>query len=592
MLHTAIALLAAAVLLVPLAHRLGAGAIVGYLAAGVVVGPHALSVVPDVEALAGVSELGIAMLLFVIGLGLEPPRVWEMRRSVFGAGVAQVALCGAALFALALAAGLAWEPALLVGLALAQSSTAIAMQLMAERNILASPTGRIAFGVHLFQDLFALPLIALVSVLAHSDTLAGEGKPAWLMAVVLVGAVVGGRLVLRRAFRLIADSGLREVFTAGSLLLVLGMAALLHWAGFSLALGAFIAGILLADSEYRKALETDIEPFKGLLLGLFFLTVGASLDLAAIAARWPMVLGIAAGMVAVKSLILYALAPLAGVPRAGRFAFIGVLAQGSEFGIVVIAAAQAAGLLSGGETSVLAPAIVLSMLFSPFALAMADRLALRRQTAAPAGEPMPPQEAPVIIAGFGRVGQIVARMLFAQGIRATVLDRDPQQIEIVARFGYKVFYGDATRLDLLHAAGAGEARLIVNAIDDVDGSLALTDTVRQAFPRVAMVARARNVRHAFELRKRGVTVLERETFEGSLRLAREALETLGLSAYDARRAADRFRRHNLATMEAMYRVYGDEERMVSAATAGRDEFEANLQRDRALADRATREGWQ
>jgi glutathione-regulated potassium-efflux system ancillary protein KefC len=592
MLHTAIALLAAAVLLVPLAHRLGAGAIVGYLAAGVVVGPYLLGVVPDAAALSAVSELGIAMLLFVIGLGLEPPRVWEMRRAVFGAGVAQVALCGAALFGLALTAGLAWQAALLVGLALAQSSTAIAMQLMTERNIIASPTGRIAFGVHLFQDLFALPLIALVGVLAHAEAAAGEAKPAWLMAAVLAGAVVVGRLVLRRAFRLIAATDLREVFTAASLLLVLGMAGLLQWAGFSLALGAFIAGMLLADSEYRKALETDIEPFKGLLLGLFFLTVGASLDLAAIAARWPVVLGIAVGMVAVKSAMLLALAPLAGVPRDGRLAFVAVLAQGSEFGIVVLAAAHAAGLLTGVQSSVLAPAIVLSMLFSPLALALADRLDVRRQSARPAEDAIAPQAAPVIIAGFGRVGQIVGRVLFAQGVDATVLDRDPQQIELIRRFGYKVFYGDATRLDLLRAAGAGEARVLVNAIDDVDASLELTDAVRAAFPQLVIVARARNVRHAFELKKRGVTLLERETLDSSLRLARGTLQALGVAPYEARLAAEQFRRHNVAMLEAMYEHYGDEERMVGAARAGRDEFESAMQRDRALRERAHRDGWQ
>ncbi len=466
------------------------------------------------------------------------------------------------------------------------------MQLMTERNIITSPTGRVAFAVHLFQDLFALPLIALVSVLSHADNVAGQGKPAWLMALVLVGAVGIGRLALRPAFRVIANTGLREAFTAASLLLVLGMAALLHWAGFSLALGAFIAGILLADSEFRKALETDIEPFKGLLLGLFFLTVGASLDLSAIAARWHLVAGIAIGMVAVKSAIVYAIAPLAGVPREGRGTFIGVLAQGSEFGIVVIAAAQAAELLTPLQASVLAPAIVISMLFSPLALAVSDRLSVRRQADVPAADAIPPQDTPVIIAGFGRVGQIVGRMLFAHGIRATVLDRDPEQIDLLRRFDYKVFYGDATRLDLLHAAGAAEARVLVNAIDDVDASLELADTVRASFPNLTMIARARNVRHAFELRKRGVTVLERETFESSLRLARDALQALGLSAYDAKRAADRFRHHNLATLEAMYEHYGNEERLLAAAKAGREEFEASMQRDRALVEKVTREGWQ
>ncbi len=590
MLEPVIALLAAAVLLVPLAARAGLGGVVGYLLAGIVVGPWALGVIPDVEGLAHVSELGIAMLLFVIGLGLEPQRVWQMRNAVFGAGVLQVGGCGAVLFSIALAFGLPWQAALLVGLGLAQSSTAIALQLMTERNLITTPTGRIAFGVHLFQDLFALPLIALVSLL--STTVApGGGKPVWLSLAVLVGSVVVGRLVLRPAFRLIAASGMREIFTAASLLLVLGMAALLQWGGFSLALGAFIAGMLLADSEYRKALETDIEPFKGLLLGLFFLTVGASLDLGVIAKEWMLVGAIAIGLLAVKSAVVYAIAPVVGVPPGMRGVFLSVLAQGSEFALVVFAAALAAGVIDRHTVNLLAPAVVLTMAFPPLALGFAERLAARRQQA-PAADTIPQQDAPIIIAGFGRVGQIVGRLLFAHGIKATVLDRDPGQIELLRRFGYRVFYGDATRLDLLQQAGAADAKLIVNAIDDVDASLELADLVREHFPGLRMLARARNVRHYYELRKRGVEMIERETFEASLRLGRDALEALGVARHDARLAADQFRRHNIGALEANYAFYGDDDRLMSAAREAREQFEEQFKRDQELTEKIAREGWQ
>jgi glutathione-regulated potassium-efflux system ancillary protein KefC len=590
MLETVIALLAAAVLLVPLAARAGLGGVVGYLLAGIVVGPWVLGVIPDVAVLAHVSELGIAMLLFVIGLGLEPQRVWQMRSAVFGAGVLQVGACGAALFAIALAFGLPWQSALLVGLALAQSSTAIALQLMTERNLIPTPTGRIAFGVHLFQDLFALPLIALVSLLSTTAA-PGGGKPVWVSIAVLVGSVVVGRLALRPAFRLIAASGMREIFTAASLLLVLGMAALLQWGGFSLALGAFIAGILLADSEYRKALETDIEPFKGLLLGLFFLTVGASLDLGVIAKEWILVGAIALGLLAVKSAVVYAIAPLVGAPRGMRGVFVSVLAQGSEFALVVFAAAQAAGVVDRHTATLLAPAVVLTMAFPPLALNLAERLAARRQQA-PAADAIPQQDAPIIIAGFGRVGQIVGRLLFAHGIKATVLDRDPEQIELLRKFGYRVFYGDATRLDLLQQAGAGDAKLIVNAIDDVDASLELADLVREHFPGLVMLARARNVRHYYELRKRGVQVIERETFEASLRLGRDTLEALGVSRHDARLAADKFRHHNQRSLETNYAFYGDDDRLMSAAREAREQFEEQFKRDQELTERIAREGWQ
>jgi glutathione-regulated potassium-efflux system ancillary protein KefC len=534
------------------------------------------------------SELGVAMMLFVIGLELEPDRLRAMRRDVFGAGTAQMVVCGAALSVGALVLGLEWRSALLVGLALALSSTAIAVQLMNERNLMRTPAGGTAFGILLFQDLAAIPLIALVALLAKSDAQAAH--PLWLSLGVLAAVVVIGRLALRPVFRLIAGSGAREIFTAAALLLVLGVAVIMQWAGFSMALGAFIAGLLLADSEYRKALETDIEPFKGLLLGLFFLTVGASLDFGVLRVQWAVVLGVAVGLFAVKALLLLLLARPLGVAPGMRLPFAALLAQGGEFGLVVFATAQGAGLLDNAAANILNSAIAISMALTPLALTAADRFGSRR-TEAPPADRIDAGPAPVIIAGFGRVGQIVGRLLFAHRIDAVVLDRDPSQIDLLRKFGFKVFYGDATRLDLLEAAGAAQARVLVNAIDDVDASLELTDVVRQAFPHLAIVARARNVRHYYELRKRGVTIIERETFDASLRLARDTLETLGMAPYDARLAAERFRRHNIANMDALYEHYGDEERLQTAVRAGREEFEASLQRDRALLEQIEREGW-
>jgi glutathione-regulated potassium-efflux system ancillary protein KefC len=592
MLNTVIILLAAAVVLVPIAKRLGLGAIVGYLLAGVIVGPGELGVIQDVDGMAHVSELGVAMMLFVIGLELEPRRLWSLRRDVFGAGLAQMLVCGAVLFCIALATGMAWRSSLLVGLALALSSTAIAVQLMTDRNILATPTGGTAFGILLFQDLAAIPLIALVALLSASEADAGV-RPLWQSLAVFAAAIVVGRLVLGQIFRRIAAFGMREIFTAAALLLVLGMSSLMAWAGFSMALGAFLAGVLLADSEYRKALETDIEPFKGLLLGLFFLTVGASLDLKVLRAEWVAVIAVAAVLFAAKLGSLWLLARPLGVPVTMRLPFAALLAQGGEFALVVFSVALASGLLGATEANVLNSAVAASMALTPIAVTLADRWACRGQGRPEArAEDIHPDHAPVLIAGFGRVGQIAGRLLFAHGVRANVLDRDPDQIDTLKRFGFKVFYGDATRLDLLRAAGAGEAKILINAIDDVDANLEVADLARENFPHLRVISRARNVQHYYELKRRGVQVIERETFESALRLGRDALEALGASPYEARLAADKFRRHNTASVEAMFAHYGDQERMQSAARAAREEFEQSFQRDRELAAALDRDGWQ
>ncbi len=576
----ALVFLAAAVICVPIAARLGLGSVLGYLIAGAAIGPWGLGFIGDVASTQNLAELGVVLMLFVIGLELDPKRLVAMRATVFGGGTLQLAVSGAMLAAALMALGLGWQPALVGGLALALSSTAIATQAMTERGELDTATGRAAFGILLFQDIAAIPLIALVPILAHADTSANE--PVWMrvgMAVAAIaGVVVLGRYLTRPALRLIARIDIRELFTAFALLLVIGVAELMSLAGLSMAMGAFLAGVLLASSEFRHALESDIEPFKGLLLGLFFITVGMTIDFGLLASRPLLVAELLAGFVALKFFSLWAVARLLDICRE-RWLFASLLAQGGEFAFVVFGVARESKLFSPEWEALLTIAVALSMGTTPLLLLVHDRLVARGAKAERAPDAIDAHE-PVIIAGFGRFGQIVGRLLFANDVRAVVLDHDPDQIETLRKFGYRVFYGDATRLDLLEAAGARKARLLVNAIDDVEASIALVDRVRANFPGLAIVSRARNVSHYFELRLRGVDVVERETFESALRVGRSALEKLGVDRYRARELADAFRRHNIASVDATLPFYQDEARRMSMAKQGREELEQQFARDR------------
>ncbi|HET7729842.1 MAG TPA: glutathione-regulated potassium-efflux system protein KefC [Usitatibacter sp.] len=581
----ALVFLAAAVICVPIAARLGLGSVLGYLIAGAAIGPWGLALVGDVAATQNLAELGVVLMLFVIGLELDPRRLVDMRREAFLGGALQMAACGMALFLLMLALGLPWQAAIVAGLALALSSTAIAIQAMNERNELRTPTGRSVFGILLFQDIAAIPLIALVPLLGDGG--GRDGGPVWmkvLMALAaLAGVVIIGRYLTRPMLRLLARVNLRELFTAFALLLVIGIAELVSLAGLSMALGAFLAGVLLADSEFRHALESDIEPFKGLLLGLFFISVGMTIDFGLLASRPAMVALLLAAFVAVKLAALWAVARVVGVTARQRWLFAFLLAQGGEFGFVVFASARVAGVLSREWEALLVIAVALSMAATPLMLLAYDRLICTEARRAHAREREPDAvepAGPVIIAGFGRFGQIVGRLLLANEIQPVVLDHDPDQIETLRRFGYRVFYGDATRLDLLQAAGAANARLLINAIDGVEDSLALVDRVRANFPDLPIVSRARNVTHYLELRLRGVTVIERETFESALRAGRAALEIMGVDRFRARELADVFRRHNIATVESQMKVYKDETRYMAAAKAGREELEQSFAKDR------------
>ncbi len=592
--------LAAAVIVVPLSRALGLGAIIGYLAAGIAIGPWGLGLVSRVEDVLHFAEFGVVLMLFLVGLELEPRRLWNMRRPIFGWGSAQVVGCAVLLFAAGVALGAPWRIALVAALGLALSSTAIALQVMAERNMLATASGQAGFSILLFQDVAAIPILALLPLLANSyESHALTGTTRALEALKIVGVIaaiiLGGRLALRPLLRWIANSKTPEIFTAASLLLVVAIATLMQLVGLSMALGAFLAGVLLAESEYRRELETDIEPFKGLLLGLFFIAVGMSIDFGVLLAQPLRMIAVVVGFMALKGLAIYSLSRLMQLPYQERPIFTLLLAQGGEFAFVVF---QSAGpqVLPPAVSSFLIGAVALSMLISPLLLVAIDKWLLPRYSVkgSPRMEEIAePQSASVVICGFGRYGQIVGRALVPQGVSVTVLDHDPDTIESLRQIGFRVFYGDATRLDLLRIAGVANARAVVVAVDDIDQSLEIVDLMREHFPSVPVVARARNVGHLFQLRDRGVKHIEREVFESSLRSARSVLEELGWPAAEAREATMAFRRANVQLTDEMYPSYQDRNKMIATAKEGRRQFEEQMARERATrrAQRQVTFGW-
>lgn len=588
--------LVAAVVAVPLARRTGLGAVLGYLFAGAAIGPFALRLVTNVESILHFSEFGVVLMMFVIGLELEPKKLWALRRTIFGYGGAQMAACALVIGVLAAALGAPWQVALVAGLGLALSSTAIALATLGERNLFGTPAGAASFGILLFQDIAAIPMIALLPLLAPKAVAAGgaaTGLAAAKAVAVIAAVVFGGRYLVRPALRFIARTDMREMFTAFALLLVVGIALMMDAVGLSMALGTFLAGVLLADSEYRHALEADIEPFKGLLLGMFFMAVGMSIDFAVLAQAPWRVLGLVAAVVAVKTTVLALLAPRFAIARGQRLLFALLISQGGEFAFVVFQEAGGAGLLARETEALLVLVVALSMVATPLLLLVYDRLvaprlgALNRRP----DDVITPQDNPVIIAGFGRFGQIIGRLLYAQGIGVTVLDHDPDQIEFLRQYGFKIFYGDATRIDLLESAGAAKARILVVAIDGMEDSLQLIDRVRERFPHLEIYARARHVSHVYQLKDRGVQLFEREMFEGSLMLGRRVLEGLGFDPAEARNVALRFRRHNIGAIDRFYPHYTDQKKLVSLARQARDELEEMFRQDRDQRRRREEAEW-
>src|SRR5262245_56980051 len=575
--------LGAAVLAVPLFRRLKLGAVLGYLAAGVVLGP-VLRLVSGVDSIMHFAELGVVLLLFVIGLELQPSRLWVLRKSVFGLGSAQVLATALVLGLVAFALGLTWQSAMVIGFALAMSSTAFVLQILAERKELTTRHGRSAFAILLFQDLAVIPLLALIPLLAMAPAME-HGADAWLAALealaVIAAVVVSGRLVLSRVFDVIARTEIQEIFTAAALLVVIGVSLLMVAVGLSMSLGAFLAGVLLADSEYRHQLEAAIEPFKGLLLGLFFITVGMSVDLGVIG-REPLLIGAAViGLMLTKAAIVFAIGKLSGYTTDSARNLAVALSQGGEFAFVLFSLAGGYGILDAALVDRLVVVVTLSMALTPVALAFNDAVSRgKRAVRVEEFDTIDEGETRVIIAGFGRVGQIVGRILTVKKIPVTALDRSPEQVESVRRFGRKVYYGDASRLDLLRAAKADTAKLFVLAIDDVETSILTAETVRRHFPQLAIYARARNRFHAYRLMDLGCELIERETYRSSLHLSEQVLRALGMSEWDAQLTVARFTAHDERTLARQHAVYHDEQQLRQSALEAARELEGLFEQDR------------
>ena len=586
--------LAAGVVSVPIAKRLGLGSVLGYLIAGVLVGPYALNLAGEQTDVMRFAEFGVVILLFLVGLEVRPALLWRMKTAIFGLGAAQMLGTAALLAGAAEALGLDWRTALAAGLILAMSSTAIVLQSLDEKGMRQGAVGEAAFGVLLFQDLSVIPLFALLPLLTHgtagtspSDHNLLSALPAWERALAVIGAVtaviIGGRYLMQPVFRFIAAARLREIFTASALLLVVAVAALMEAVGLSPALGAFLAGVVLAESEFRRELETDIEPFRGLLLGLFFITVGAGLDLHLVASRPLLVAGLMLGLIGLKILAMYGAARLFRTP-AREAATVGVaLSQGGEFAFVLLGFAVGAQVLPPELSRLFTAVIAVSMAATPLLLAAFDRLVLSRERPRdePENIPFDERDPDVIVAGFGRFGQIATRLLVANDFKVVTLESSIEQIEILRRFGWRVHYGDASRLDLLRSAGAEKAKLLLVAIDDRDKASEMVEAAHEAFPNLTIIARAYDRRHAYELLREGADVVERETFESALNFGRRALVKLGVPERRALKAAVVFRDHDKALFERLAPLAGEEDRYIMASRDSRETTEKLLQAEMA-----------
>jgi glutathione-regulated potassium-efflux system ancillary protein KefC/glutathione-regulated potassium-efflux system protein KefB len=577
--------LAAAVLIVPLFKKLGLGTVLGYLVAGMLLGPWGLHLVTDVESILHISELGVVLLLFVIGLELQPSRLWVLRRTVFGLGSAQVVGCTLLIGAVA-AVGFAqhWLAAGVIGFGLAMSSTAYVLQTLAERDELTARHGRESFAILLFQDLAIIPALAALPLLAYSPE-TRTGAIDWLellrAIVVLVGMVVAGRQLLRWAFRLIARFGNRELFTATALLVAIGTALLMAYLDLSMSLGAFLAGVLLADSEFRHEIEAVLEPFKGLLLGLFFIAVGMSVNLGVVA-QLPAALAAAAlALCVVKFLVIFAVARAAGA-RTESARNLGIaLAAGGEFAFVLFNLARDYRIIDNAMADKLLATVVLSMMLAPVLFIVNDRL-VKPWLSAKAEPEFDRIDEPgnaVVIAGFGRVGQIVARILRMRGIPFTALDSSPTQVDFVRKFGSKIYYGDASRLELLRAAKVDQARLFVLAVGNIDASLKIAQTVRRHFPGIPIYARAHNRFHSYKLRDVGVHFLMRDTILSSLALAREVLAGLGVPPATAADSVEKFRVFDEALLARQHAIYQDESALIESAKQSAEELRGLFEAD-------------
>lgn len=576
--------LAAAIIAVTLFNKLGFGTVLGYLAAGVAIGPWGLGLISGVDNVLHFAELGVVLLLFLIGLELQPSRLWVLRRSIFGMGLVQVLVTGAVFTLIGVGLHLPVSSAAIVGFGLSLSSTAFVLQLLTEKKQLNTMHGRSAFAILLFQDLAIIPVLALLPLLGGGDAAVVNGGVTERVisgAVAIVVLVVVGHYLLRPVFRLVAASGSHEIFSATSLMLVIGATLLMDSVGLSMGLGAFVAGMLLADSEYRHEIEANIEPFKGLLLGLFFISVGMSVNIGLLASQPWLILGLVAGLLAVKFLVLYVLGLGFRLPvRCARNLAI-VLPQGGEFAFVLFGAAAGYQILAPSTTDTLILVVSLSMAATPLLFVLNEKLLKpwldgRQQ---PVFDRIDEPGNPVIIAGFGRVGQIIGRMLRIKHIPFTALEISQTRVDFVRKFGGKLYYGDASRIDLLRAAHIEQARIFVLAVDDVEASLKIAATVKTHFPKLEIYARARNRHHAHMLMDLGVKVFVREVYFSTLRLAEEVLCGMGLDREEVVASVEKFRAYDEAALIRQHAIYHDEGRLIQSVKEAAEDLQGLFEAD-------------
>lgn len=591
--------LAAAVIMVPIAKKFGLGSVLGYLIAGILIGPSCFKLIgPGDEGLLHFAEFGVVMMLFVIGLELEPSRLWNLRRTIIGMGGMQVVLTTVIVTGIAMLLGLSWREALAVGMILALSSTAIALQSLQEKGLMKTASGQSAFAVLLFQDIAVIPMLALFPLLGtqaagaagHHTGLVGSW-PAWAQTLMVLGSVlfiiVAGRYFIPRFFRLIAQTGMREMFTATALLLVVGIAVLMTAVGLSPALGTFLAGVVLANSEYRHELETDIDPFKGLLLGLFFIAVGASINFALIIERPLLILGLVLGVMFVKMIILCIVGKAFRMSNAQNSVFAFSLSQVGEFAFVLISFSSQRGILPEPITDAVTAVVAITMVLTPLAMLVNEKYVTPRLYAV-AATPAVERESdivqennPVIIAGYGHFGNTIGRFLRANNIGTTILDIDSDNVDWLRRIGYKVYYGDASRRNLLEIAGANKARLIIIAIGDPKKRLKVIDTVKKYFPNLQILVRSTDRWDAYDLMNAGMLHIYRETLDTSLRVGVDVMKILGFRAEVADNAAKTFFTHDEQALKYLSTIHNDEE-YISAARRNMEELIRLVQADRAM----------
>ncbi|MFO1242776.1 MAG: monovalent cation:proton antiporter-2 (CPA2) family protein [Rickettsiales bacterium] len=591
--------LATACMVVPMASKFKLGSVLGYLIAGIIIGPFGLSLIGNAEQIMHFGEFGVIMMLFVIGLELEPAALWRLRKSILGLGSAQVVSTSLAFTAIGMILGYSWQASLAAGMALSLSSTALVLQVLQEKNLMQTPVGETAFSVLLFQDIAVIPILIIMPLLSFDGASGAMNGAAWfnqlpsyahalLVGGIIAMVIVAGRYLSHHLFYIVAKTNLREVFTATSLAVVVGITLLMQMVGMSPALGAFIAGVVLANSHYRRTLETDIEPFKGLLLGLFFISIGMGMDFSLLAQKPIMMAAAVLLLVSMKGFILYVLGKTFGLLPQHNSGFALALSQGGEFAFVLFQFAGGLDILPPEQAKFLTLAVAFSIATTPLLMLYYSKYVVPcYMSILPEREfdTIKNEHNPVILAGFGRFGQIIGRFLTAQGVNVTVLEKNPEQIELLRKFDFKGYFGDAARLDLLRSAGAEQAKLLVIAVDDANVCLEIAKMAKEEFPHLKIFARARNRRHAYELFKAGVEYFKRETFDSSLTMAQEIMIELGYNEADMRYKAQQFLQHDEAALRKSFDFFESEPELVNFSRLQRQELERILQSDSAIEER-------